>query len=76
MLSDDKKTPHTAHTTARVPFIMTSKTRKLKKITPVGTGEGDGIENTGGALCDVAPTILEYMGLPIPEEMTGESLLV
>jgi 2,3-bisphosphoglycerate-independent phosphoglycerate mutase len=28
-----------------------------------------------GALCDVAPTILEVMGLPIPEEMTGSSIL-
>jgi 2,3-bisphosphoglycerate-independent phosphoglycerate mutase len=28
-----------------------------------------------GALCDVAPTLLEVMGLPIPPEMTGQSLI-
>lgn len=28
-----------------------------------------------GALCDVAPTVLDVMGLPIPEEMTGTSML-
>ncbi|TPX36736.1 phosphoglycerate mutase (2,3-diphosphoglycerate-independent) [Synchytrium microbalum] len=62
MLADDGVTPHTAHTTARVPFIMTSSTHKF----------APGVQ---GALCDVAPTILEVMGLPIPEEMTGQSLL-
>lgn len=30
----------------------------------------------GGRLCDIAPTLLEIMGLPQPEEMTGESLIV
>jgi 2,3-bisphosphoglycerate-independent phosphoglycerate mutase len=30
----------------------------------------------GGRLADVAPTILEIMGLPQPEEMTGRSLIV
>jgi 2,3-bisphosphoglycerate-independent phosphoglycerate mutase len=75
MLSDDRKHPHTAHTTARVPFIMTSKQFKFKPVKPVGTGEGEGINETGGALCDVAPTVLEVMGLPKPEEMTGESLI-
>lgn len=29
----------------------------------------------GGRLCDIAPTMLELMGLPIPEEMTGKSLV-
>ncbi|KAJ1913467.1 hypothetical protein IWQ60_009195 [Tieghemiomyces parasiticus] len=62
MLSDDHKSPHTAHTTAQVPFVMTSNDRKFKP-------------RDDGALCDVAPTILAYMGLPQPEEMTGSSLL-
>ena len=29
----------------------------------------------GPALCDVAPTVLQVMGLPVPSEMTGQSLL-
>jgi 2,3-bisphosphoglycerate-independent phosphoglycerate mutase len=75
MLSDDKKEPHTAHTTARVPFIMTSKAYWFKQVKPVGSGEGEGVQVTGGALCDVAPTMLHVMGLPIPSDMTGESLI-
>lgn len=55
--------PHTAHTTNPVPFVMTSKVRSFKLGKKIG------------ALCDVAPTLLEVMGLPIPKEMTGESLL-
>jgi 2,3-bisphosphoglycerate-independent phosphoglycerate mutase len=30
----------------------------------------------GGGLCDVAPTVLEVMGLPRPEKMTGRSLVI
>jgi 2,3-bisphosphoglycerate-independent phosphoglycerate mutase len=54
--------PHTAHTTNPVPFLAIGEdllTRKLR---------------VGGRLCDVAPTILEYMGLPQPAEMSGKSL--
>lgn len=55
--------PHTAHTTYDVPLIV---------VEP-------GLEGcqlrTGGRLADIAPTVLELMGLPIPEEMTGEPLL-
>ncbi|KAL9982323.1 hypothetical protein ACROYT_G004351 [Oculina patagonica] len=54
--------PHTAHTTNRVPFIMTGGL-KFKEITH------------NAALCDVANTVLDVMGLPIPEEMDGQSLL-
>ncbi len=54
--------PHTAHTTEKVPFVMTTNDFKLDT-------EGE------PALCDVAPTILELMGLEIPSEMTGRSLL-
>ncbi|GJJ78207.1 2,3-bisphosphoglycerate-independent phosphoglycerate mutase [Entomortierella parvispora] len=61
MLSDDFSTPHTAHTCARVPFVMTSKDFKFN--------------DTKGALCDVAPTMLKVMGLDIPAEMNGQSLL-
>ncbi len=52
--------PHTAHTTSPVPAILTDKSLSLKN---------------GGNLSDIAPTILELMKLPRPEEMTGRSLL-
>ncbi|KAI8056166.1 metalloenzyme [Syncephalis plumigaleata] len=58
----DNGQPHTAHTTSPVPFVMTSKEHKF-------------VPNCNGALCDVAPTLLQVMGLPIPEAMTGQSLL-
>lgn len=45
-----------------VPFIMTGGL-KFKEITH------------NAALCDVATTVLDVMGLPIPQEMTGQSLL-
>ena len=54
--------PHTAHTTNPVPLIY------------VGKGAASLMEN--GALCDIAPTLLQIMGLPQPPEMTGRSLLL
>lgn len=63
---DDKGGKHTAHTCYRVPFISTGKRRFAAN------------PNLGGrpaALCDVAPTVLDEMGLDIPPEMTGRSLL-
>ncbi|KAI8970614.1 2,3-bisphosphoglycerate-independent phosphoglycerate mutase [Pilobolus umbonatus] len=63
MLADDGKSPFTAHTCAKVPFIMANDGgHQLKEVE-------------GSALCDVAPTLLAYMGLDIPKEMTGQSLL-
>ncbi|KAK5661749.1 hypothetical protein OQA88_9850 [Cercophora sp. LCS_1] len=56
--------PKTSHTTNKVPFIMAN------------APEGWSLKNDGGVLGDVAPTLLTAMGLPVPEEMTGESLLV
>ena len=55
--------PHTAHTTNPVPFI-------LYNYDPAYT------LREGGRLCDIAPTLLEIMGLPQPAEMTGKSLLI
>ncbi len=52
---------HTAHTTNLVPLAL------------VGGPKGAGLRN--GRLADLAPTLLELMGLPKPDEMTGESLL-
>jgi 2,3-bisphosphoglycerate-independent phosphoglycerate mutase len=54
--------PHTAHTTNPVPFLA---------IMPGAARRG---LRGGGRLADVAPTILEYMGLPQPAEMDGKSL--
>ena len=59
MCSEDGK-PHTAHTCAPVPFICSDKNVTLMR---------------DGSLCDVAPTILKYMNVSIPEEMTGKSLI-
>ncbi|WP_033827868.1 2,3-bisphosphoglycerate-independent phosphoglycerate mutase [Bacillus andreraoultii] len=52
--------PMTAHTTNPVPVIVTDKNVKLR---------------TDGKLGDLAPTILEMVGIPKPEEMTGESII-
>ena len=53
--------PMTAHTTDPVPFIYVSKDAKEMRM--------------GGRLADIAPTILDAMGLPVPEEMTGKTLI-
>ncbi len=52
--------PFTAHTTNPVPFIVVGKDCELRE---------------GGCLADIAPTMLEILGLPQPEEMTGKSLI-
>ena len=54
--------PHTAHTTLDVPVIA------------LGAPQGARLEN--GRLADVAPTMLDLMGIPKPALMTGHSLLV
>ena len=51
----------TAHTTSPVPVIL--------------CGAGNGPLRDGGGLRDVAPTVLDAMGLPVPAAMTGRSLL-
>lgn len=70
MLNPETGAPHTAHTTNAVPFIMTGDSKKLSFAEDKKDGEEE-----EGALCDVAPTILDILGLPQPEEMTGRSLL-
>jgi 2,3-bisphosphoglycerate-independent phosphoglycerate mutase len=57
------KLPLTAHSTNKVPFILVDDNLKGRKL------------RDGGALCDVAPTILELLQIPAPKEMTGKSLL-
>jgi len=53
--------PHTAHTTSPVPLVV---------IDP----DGERPLRTGGALCDVGPTVLRFLGLERPMEMTGMDL--
>lgn len=66
--ADDQ--PHTAHTTSLVPFILLEGERD--KI--MGHGGNAKLRNTG-SLADIAPTILEILGLPQPKEMHGHSLI-
>ena len=56
---DEEGKPFTAHTTALVPVIL--------------VGSGRSVHD--GKLCDLAPTMLELLGLPQPPEITGVSLL-
>lgn len=55
--------PHTAHTTNPVPFIIVNGDEGWKM-------------REGGCLADIAPTLLDIMGLEQPAEMTGKSLIV
>ncbi len=61
MLDYETGEPHTSHTTYPVPAIM------------LGHSEIQSLRN-GGALCDVAPTVLKMMGIQQPTEMTGQPL--
>ncbi|MEK9506195.1 2,3-bisphosphoglycerate-independent phosphoglycerate mutase [Gaopeijia maritima] len=54
--------PHTAHTTEPVDFTIVDSARRTEGV------------RDGGRLADVAPTVLEYLGLEQPEAMTGDSL--
>lgn len=63
MLNEEGK-PKTSHTTNKVPFIMANAPK------------GWSLKKQDGVLGDVAPTVLEAMGLPKPDEMDGHSLLV
>lgn len=65
MLDYETNEPHTAHTTLPVPLIMVTANEKLRslKLRP-------------GIHANIAPTILEIFGIPLPPEMDQESLLV
>ena len=60
MLDADGTTPYTAHTTNLVPFYIVGADVKLRD----------------GRLADIAPTMLDLMGLEKPAEMDGETLIL
>jgi 2,3-bisphosphoglycerate-independent phosphoglycerate mutase len=62
MINLETGNPHTAHTTNPVPVILVDgqDTTKLR---------------SNGKLADLAPTLLELMGLPQPTEMSGNTLI-
>ena len=62
MITDDGTAPFTAHTTNPVPLLV--------------AGAGQVKLREGGVLADLAPTLLQLMGMPQPKEMTGTSLIV
>jgi 2,3-bisphosphoglycerate-independent phosphoglycerate mutase len=63
MIDGSPDNPHTAHTIGDVPLVVFDDRYKGRKL------------RQGGTLADIGPTLLEMMGLPQPEEMTGRSLL-
>ena len=62
-MRDDKGQPHTAHTVNPVPAVLVARGYEAFQL------------RSGGALCDVAPTLLKLFGLAQPAEMDGTSLL-
>ncbi|MDO4668804.1 MAG: 2,3-bisphosphoglycerate-independent phosphoglycerate mutase [Butyricicoccus pullicaecorum] len=64
MLEEDGKSPFTAHSTNPVPLALVGRDDSVKALAE------------GGVLADLAPTMLDLLGLAQPAEMTGHSLLV
>ena len=62
MVNPETGGPHTAHTTFPVPFVMCEPTDRFRL-------------TRNGKLADIAPTILDYLQIPIPKEMDGISRL-
>ena len=63
MIDEATGEPFTAHTTNPVPFLLINADPVYRL-------------REGGKLADIAPTLLELMGIEQPAEMTGESLLI
>jgi 2,3-bisphosphoglycerate-independent phosphoglycerate mutase len=61
---NEQGTPKTSHTTNKVPFVMAN------------APEGWSLKRQDGVLGDVAPTVLDVMGIEQPDAMTGTSLLI
>ena len=62
IIKNEDGSPHTAHTLNPVPCIIVSNDQKYKQIKD-------------GALCDIAPSLLDILSVAQPEEMTGQSLI-
>ena len=62
MIDKETGNPHTAHTTSPVPFILYNADKDMSL-------------REGGVLSDIAPTMIELMGLDKPKEMTAKSLI-
>ena len=62
MIDEDTQKPQTAHTTNEVPFVVINPSHKIEL-------------KSDGALCNVAPTVLELLGIEKPKEMDCESLI-
>ena len=63
MFDEEKGVPFTSHTTFDVPAILVNAPKGVKSLAD------------GGKLADVAPTLLDILGIDKPDEMTGKSLL-
>lgn len=63
LIDEETGEPFTAHTTNPVPFILVNADPAYKL-------------REGGCLADIAPTLIELMGMEQPKEMTGKSLLI
>jgi 2,3-bisphosphoglycerate-independent phosphoglycerate mutase len=63
MVDKETNSPLTAHSTNKVPFILVDDFYKGRSL------------RTGGALSDIAPTILDILNIAVPKEMTGKSLI-
>jgi 2,3-bisphosphoglycerate-independent phosphoglycerate mutase len=64
MIDYETGEPHTYHTTHPVPLILFNYADTKKAL------------RDGGSLCDIAPTFLDILGIKIPSEMSGRSLLI
>jgi 2,3-bisphosphoglycerate-independent phosphoglycerate mutase len=62
MMVDENGSPHTAHTVNRVPLILVDPDHRQTDLQ-------------SGILADIAPTILNLLGLAVPSEMTGKNLI-
>lgn len=63
-MADERGEPYTAHTSNAVPLVLVDDRRRHAQL------------RTDGRLADIAPTVLELLGLPKPADMTGATLLI